>query len=165
MGGVDLYRGDRNTTKSALMASLRSHNVEMLNAVEATLNRPASATWTAARITTLLHHFFDTDPDDRVFMSAMNDWLDALERFPQFAIEQACQEYLAESENRPKPASIVRRCVSIMSEVRGEASKTRQRIEQFESTRVEPSNESRDRVASIVESFSRNHRGPDPRTT
>lgn len=141
--------------RAALMQSLRSGSVETLPAVERVLSTPASAAWVGTRITTFLRHYFEPDTDDREFVAMVSDWMDDLERFPQFAIEDAIADYRRNETRRPAPAAIVRRCVAIMAEIRGEVARVRQRAEEASEQRRPPTEEQRAAAQAIVAQFRR----------
>ena len=114
---------------------------------------------------TLLRHGYEPFTDEREYLALIEDWINAIGRFPQFAIEQACNDFLASETRRVMPAHIVQRCVAIMADVRGEVSRVRARIEEQNAPpREEPTPEAKARVGALVKQFRRDTRGPDPRT-
>lgn len=136
-------------TKRELMRSLRSGEERARAVALRALDAPANPEWLMGRIATLLSHFPQKDRDNRISEKQAEDWLQALRSFPQFAVEAACDGYLREETWRPAPAHIVRRCVVVMAEARGEA----KRIQPQGELKAEPSADQRARVAAMVARF------------
>jgi hypothetical protein len=63
----------------------------------------------------LLAHYFQPDQSEGVSSLVAGDWMDALEMFPQDAIEHACKSYLhSQPSRRPTIADIRNRVVAYM---------------------------------------------------
>lgn len=80
----------------------------------------------------------------------MADWTAALSRFPQFALVEAFDEWLAEETHRPSPAHIVKIAVRKVSSVRAEVQKLQA---EPETPRETPSDEAKARMAQAVKNL------------
>ena len=66
------------------------------------LSRPAPSEWVSGRIAGLLaHYFMQSDPD--LNKMVFDDWILVLEKYPAWAIKNACIAYLAADKKRGKP--------------------------------------------------------------
>jgi hypothetical protein len=66
------------------------------------------AQWISGRIETLLGHYFQPDNPSELLEAAIDDWIEALLPFSQYAIKTACTNYLREEpRRRPTPGSVV----------------------------------------------------------
>ena len=136
-------------TKRGLIASLKSGEASTLRAVRAALEERPSSEWIAGRVATLLAHGYQSGMDSRVAKGVARDWIMALRDFPQWAIEDACDDFLRTETCRVVPAHIVSRCVSAMTEVR--SSLERQRPRAVDPAAPPPTQEQKDRVNQLVE--------------
>jgi hypothetical protein len=64
--------------------------------------------WLAGRISTLLAHYWQDGDDVTTKTMVGIDWIEALEVFPQTAIEKACRWWRDNETRKPKPADIRR---------------------------------------------------------
>jgi hypothetical protein len=60
----------------------------------------------AARISTLLSHYWTADDSPQVRALQLEDWLSDLAKFPPSLVALACQEYRREGKKRPTPADV-----------------------------------------------------------
>lgn len=118
MANLPALRQGRPPKLRDLIACLRSADAATLNAVRQAMKEPASGEWLAGRITTLRRHYSASLPDDRHDEAMMEDWLDVLDPFPQFAVEAACADYLRSETFPPRPADICQRAAAIMADLR-----------------------------------------------
>jgi hypothetical protein len=135
-----------------LIDCLKSADAATLNEVRAVMREPVSGEWLVGRITTLRRHYSASLPDDRHDEAMMEDWLDALETFPRFAVEAACADYLRSETFPPRPADICQRAAAVMGDLRkrlAEVSAPR------EAPPLEISPEERARRASVLSNLHR----------
>jgi len=88
---------------------------------------PARGDETAARVTVLLSHFFVVDLPPAAHAALLRDWLRALADLPLWAIDGACNRWIAERDRRPAPANI--RALAL--EACADASRERDRLRQI----------------------------------
>ena len=62
------------------------------------------------RIATMLAHFYVSPLSEAEMSAVASDWAEALREFPQWAIAEACSEWLRTQERKPTPAAIRRLC-------------------------------------------------------
>lgn len=68
---------------------------------------PANREWIAARIMTLLSHYYAPEMPETLQRAVAQDWVHLLAGYPRWAIERACMDYLARDTNkRPSPGQI-----------------------------------------------------------
>jgi len=60
----------------------------------------------------LLSHYYKPNMPDGIEELAMTDWIDALQGFPQMAVDDAVREWLRGETRRPTPADLRRRCAA-----------------------------------------------------
>lgn len=78
------------------------------NSLARPVNAGQHASWIAGRIKTLLAHYFQPDNPSELEEAAIDDWIEALLPFSQYAIKTACTNYLREEpRRRPTPGSVV----------------------------------------------------------
>ena len=63
----------------------------------------------------LLEHWFVADSDDAVAAVVARDWVNALRRFPEWAIADARRDWLEQHASRPAPADIVAACDALVA--------------------------------------------------
>ena len=141
------------------------------------LLQPASLTkhkaWIGVRVEALLDSYWDRRPGDAEKVEIIGDWLHALSDFTPQEIRAACREWLEgdERHKKPKPGDIVAMC---KTERRNRMTpeqlrelhdrESRDRIAEFERRRrarigdpepprVEPSDESKQRVQEMVDNL------------
>lgn len=64
----------------------------------------------ALRVAGLTEHWYVAEGDRAVQDVATLDWLDALLRFPEWAVAEACADWIGHQTRRPVPADIANRC-------------------------------------------------------
>lgn len=101
-----------------LTALLNAPDAATLNEVRAAMKAPASAEWLTGQILTLRRLYSASQADDRLEDAMMDAWLEALEPFPQFALEAACSDYIRGETFPPKPADICTRAAAVMGDLR-----------------------------------------------
>lgn len=138
-------------TKRTLIAGLKSDGEKISAAAMKAIQTPASQEWLAGRVKTLLSHFFQKGTDAKVSEMQALDWMTALSRYPQFAVEEACAEYLRTMTRRPTPADIVRLSAKHTGDVRNAIE--RATPPKSEPPRPAPSPEESARVKALVASF------------
>jgi hypothetical protein len=69
------------------------------------VSRPAPPAWIAGRVATLHAQTFIPNQDPAVRKQVAADWLDALERFPAWAIKAAVDDWNASGHNGRPPTS------------------------------------------------------------
>jgi hypothetical protein len=130
-----------------LIATLSAPAPATLNAVREAMKAPVSAEWLTGQVLTLRRLYSASQSDDRLEDAMMDAWMDALEPFPQFAVEAACMDYIRSETFPPKPADICQRAAAIMADLRkrlSEASTPR------EAPPLEISDEERRRRAAVL---------------
>lgn len=86
---------------------------------------PATSDWITARVVALRSHYYLPDMPKAVHKAMLADWIKALAAFPKWAIEEACQAWINEQEDKkPTPAAIRKLAASAIAEV----SETRDRL-------------------------------------
>lgn len=70
------------------------------------LSTPANREWIAGRVATLLSHFYVSSMGASEMRAIAEDWIAALGEFPNWAIQEACAEYLATETRKPTIAAI-----------------------------------------------------------
>lgn len=73
------------------------------------LQARVSKQWLKDRIMTLLMHWHNKETPQQIINAMSSDWIDVLQDFPQWAIEEAIVDYNKTSEYKPVPANIVKR--------------------------------------------------------
>ena len=71
-----------------------------------TLRRPVDPEWLMGRVATLLGQFFVSQTEEAEMRAMLADWRDALAEFPQWAVAEACSEWLRTQERKPTIAAI-----------------------------------------------------------
>lgn len=67
--------------------------------------------WIAGRVATLLSHFYVSPLGEAQMAAIAADWHDVLSEFPEWAIQQACLDWLSGKEGagkKPAPAQIAK---------------------------------------------------------
>lgn len=130
-----------------LTAILNAPAPATLNAVREAMKAPASAEWLTGQVLTLRRLYSASQSDERLEDAMMDAWMDALEPFPQFAVEAACMEYIRSETFPPKPADICQRAAAVMADLR-------KRLSEVSAPREAPplqiSEEERRRRASVL---------------
>lgn len=68
---------------------------------------PARAEWITARVVALRAHFYVADMPKQMHKAMLQDWLNALDEFPKWAIEAACNTWInGHEDKRPTPGAI-----------------------------------------------------------
>lgn len=67
---------------------------------------PPSRTWLLGRVAGVLNHFYVSKTPEQIQEIVARDWLRVLEQYPQWALDQAFTEWLADEQKRPTPAAI-----------------------------------------------------------
>jgi hypothetical protein len=62
------------------------------------------------RVATLLSHFYVSQMSEHEARAVAQDWADALLEFPQWAVDEACREWLRTQERKPTIAGIRKLC-------------------------------------------------------
>lgn len=89
---------------------------------------PAKGDDLTGRITVLLSHFFVAKMPAQVWAKLIEDWVRALSEFPMWAIEAACDSWMASEERKPTPAAIRRLAVEVVADASEERRKLRATI-------------------------------------
>lgn len=135
-----------------LTALLSAPAAETLNEVREAMRAPASAEWLTGQILTLRRLYSASQSDDRLEDAMMDAWMDALEPFPQFAVEAACADYIRSETFPPKPADICNRAAAVMADLR-------KRLAEVSGPREAPplviDEETRKRRASVLSNLAR----------
>jgi len=106
------------------------------------------------RVATLLSHFFVSSTEEAEMRAMLSDWADALGEFPQWAIEEACREYLRTQERKPTIAAIRKLCQQHFAVVEFTCQKAMRGPSEAEARSAHSEAhraEMRDRVASLAE--------------
>jgi hypothetical protein len=86
------------------------------------LETPAPRKWIAGRVVTLLSHFFVAQQEAAVVEAVADDWCAILDKYPAWAIANACRWWLSRENPRkhckPLPGDIEDRAVAELSRVR-----------------------------------------------
>lgn len=84
--------------------------IEKIKAQMARMKRPAKLSWIAGRVTGLLSHYFVSSLPADVMEGVIDDWVAALEGYPEWAIAKACAWWMGVDNpirrNRPLPGDI-----------------------------------------------------------
>jgi len=99
-------------TPKAVPAPLQETISQSLTQYDAFL-RPANReelAWLTARVRTLLEHFFVKDMEQHEWEMILGDWLQALARYPIWAVKRAVRSWLESHSTKPAIADIVERC-------------------------------------------------------
>jgi len=96
----------------------------------------------------LLSHFFRPGEADEVRAVAEKHWVMALSDLPGWAVKQALDETAVESTVRPTPAAVRKRAIQHAEPYSREL--TKRKAAEEEPPRVEPSEESKARIAALV---------------
>lgn len=75
--------------------------------------KPAPQKWLAARIMTLLEHYFVPNRNENAERAVAQDWFYSLRNLPLFAVQQACEEWRDFETRKPVPADIRERAEKI----------------------------------------------------
>jgi hypothetical protein len=100
----DLLRQLQSAKPGAIDATTH-RNAELAVEFYDHVTQPAPARWTAARIHTLLVQTYVLAAEEIINEQVAEDWLNALESYPAWAIKAACDEWCAESHNGRKPTA------------------------------------------------------------
>lgn len=96
--------------------------VEATQSAIAYLSKPAPGDWIAARIVTLLSHYFTAQQDERQAKAVARDWADLLDGQPAWAIANACRWWIGMENPRrsfkPVPGDIQAQCHKELEAVR-----------------------------------------------
>ena len=86
------------------------------------LNTPSTRKWVAARVVTLLSHYFVAQQESAVVEAIAEDWVATLERYPAWALANACRWWLSKDNpdraKKPLPGDIEARADAELSRVR-----------------------------------------------
>jgi hypothetical protein len=93
------------------------------------LTIPANGEDIKARITLLLGHFFVAAIARDIMKQMLSDWAKVLEDLPMWAVNAACEQWLACEGNKPKPFEIKRLAEAALAEIRDEQAKLRAILE------------------------------------
>lgn len=109
-------RSDPRHTARSLRASAQQPVATMAEAQAImaqceTLRRPVDRRWLMGRIATLLSHFYVSPMSETEARAVAQDWANALTEFPQWAVEEACDEWLRTMDRRPTIAGIRKLCL------------------------------------------------------
>jgi len=63
------------------------------------------------RVATMLSHFYVSPMSEAEARAVANDWADALGEFPQWAVDEACRDWLRNHTRKPTIADIRGLCV------------------------------------------------------
>lgn len=100
----------------------RSGSQQEVNALADALSQPAPKNWLLARIAALLSPYYEKDVPQGVKMIEAEDWLDAIEGYPQWAVTKAVRWWKsAENDKRrvrPLEGDIVARIKVEMDAIR-----------------------------------------------
>ena len=87
---------------------------ETVKRIQQTLMTPADGVWMLARVAALLSPYYEKDIPQAVRKMEAEDWFNALQEFPQWAIERAVRWWKsdgnADRRKRPLEGDIVARC-------------------------------------------------------
>lgn len=106
----DLARIARSLRHSAQAPISTMQEAQSILAKCETLRRPAKRDWIAGRVATLLSHFYVSLMGEAEMRAVASDWLDALAEFPEWAIGEACSEWLRTQDRKPTIAGIRKLC-------------------------------------------------------
>lgn len=99
----------------------RAELEQTISAIEY-LTKPAPSNWTAARVVTLLSHYFTAQQEAAQVRAVAVDWADMLADYPAWAIANACRWWLGHENPRrsykPVPGDIQYRAHREMEGVR-----------------------------------------------
>ena len=96
---------------------------------------PAKSADIAGRINSLLSHYFVPDMHGMTTQGIAGDWLDVLARYPFWAVEKACLDWIStEDKRRPTPAAIKARCERLVGDARLDRHIIRRTLEHHERT-------------------------------
>lgn len=112
---IDITRGDpiriaRSLRQRAHLPVKTMEEAQSLLAECETLRRPVAKDWLMGRVATLLSHFYVSLTDETEMRAILADWAKALAEFPQWAVTEACDEYLRTQERKPTIAAIRKLC-------------------------------------------------------
>jgi len=112
---LDVAREDPIRTARSLRASAQQPLTTMEEAQNLlrtceTLRQPVARKWLMGRVATLLSHFYVSPMSEHEAKAVAEDWADALGEFPQWAVEEACREYLRTQDRKPTIAAIRALC-------------------------------------------------------
>lgn len=94
---------------------------------------PPSRDWLMGRCATLLAHYWVPEMGPSLQEAVARDWGIKLERFPAWAIEKACQDYMsAEPDRRPTPGRIEKLCIAEISSADRHRAKIRRALDRPE---------------------------------
>lgn len=91
---------------------------------------PAPSDWIAARIVTLLAHFWMPDMPENLHQAISRDWISVLGGYPRQAIDRACLDYLRDdTSKRPTPGKIRKLCEERVGEKMRDRDRLRECLE------------------------------------
>lgn len=123
----DVVKVDHDWTPPTVDPAITHDAAKHIQALELFL-RPAKVEPIAARVTVLLSHFFVADQAEGIGPAVIEDWLYALERYPMWAIQQACRDWLCTHRQRPTIADITELCEFWVGDARTELALLRKLI-------------------------------------
>jgi hypothetical protein len=113
--------------------------------------RPADPQWLARRCNALMARFWVGEFDEETCAYQLADTIEALARWPQWAIQDACRWWIAGQSRRPDAASLVRRCRELVAAAPLELAALRRLVDPAEQARaIECSTAERQRRADIA---------------
>lgn len=128
------------------------------------VNRPD---WLAGRIMTLLSHGYIPDIDGPLDDAVTADWMHVLSDQPQWAIQKACLDWLAEPgpegrrKPRPQPADIRQRCYELTGAAVSDRSALIRALRRGQTVREVPDSDTRKRVGEKLGELVRAMRGDE----
>ena len=102
----DPVRMARSLRASAQQPVETEAQAQMLMKACETLRQPVKREWLMGRIATLLSHFYVSPMSETEVRAVAEDWAAALGAFPQWAVAEACAEWLRSSNRKPTIADI-----------------------------------------------------------
>lgn len=81
---------------------------------------PAPRQKISARVTVLLAHYYVPDLPAAAQVAVLEDWVEALQEFPRWAIKTACDEWLRTQRRTPVPADMVELCNDAIRDARND---------------------------------------------
>lgn len=110
---------------SLVFSAQLPESIEEANAVADAvdyLSTPAPRKWIAGRVLTLLSQYFAPNMDEGVTSGIADDWCAMLDRYPAWAIANACRWWMSrenpEKKRRPLPGDIQERAYVEMTQLR-----------------------------------------------
>lgn len=95
------------------------------------LSAPVNREWLSGRVGVLLGHYWTPDTPEQMTQAIARDWIGALCHLPQWALDVACKDWIANGTRKPVPGDIRERAMKRMEPVHDAARELSEAREQM----------------------------------